>query len=254
MDVNGLRLYYEIHGEGRPLVLLHGALSGIRSSFGAYVDDLAKTHRVIGLEMQAHAHTADIDRPLRIKGMAADTIAALEQLGVEQADLCGYSMGARIAFQVALDRPDLVRKLVLMSLSYDESGFHPGALEQMAQLQPEWLIGSPWEQDYAASAPNPDGFPTLVAKVKDMNANLPRWTDEEVRSLQPPALLVGGDSDVVLEHVVHTFQLLGGGISGDTPAGLPRSRLAVLPATSHTMMVDRAELLLPMLRAFLDSS
>ena len=252
-EVNGLRLYYEIHGEGRPLVLLHGALSGIRSSFGAYLDELAKTHRVIGLEMQAHAHTADIDRPLRIQGMAADTIAALEQLGVRQADLFGYSMGAGIAFQVALERPDLVRRAVLMSLSYDESGFHPGALDQMAQLRPEWLVGSPWQQDYAASAPNPDDFPTLVAKVKDMNLNLPGWTDDDLRSLQPAVFLLSGDSDVVLEHVVHAFRLLGGGVSGDTPAGLPKSRLAVLPATSHTMMVDRAELLLPMLRDFLDS-
>jgi pimeloyl-ACP methyl ester carboxylesterase len=250
-DVSGLRLYYEIHGEGRPLVLLHGALSGIRSSFGAYVDELAKSHRVIGLEMQAHAHTADIDRPLRIKSMAADTIAALEQLGVAQADLFGYSMGAGVAFQVAQDRPDLVRKVVLMSLSLDESGFHPGALDQLAQLQPEWLVGSPWQQDYAASAPNPDDFPALVAKVKDMNANLPRWSDEEIRSLEPPALLLSGDSDVVLEHLVRVFRLLGGGISGDTPAGLAKSRLAVLPATSHTMMVDRAEVLLPMLRDFL---
>ena len=111
----------------------------------------------------------------------------------------------------------------------------------------------PWHDDYAASAPKPDDFPTLVAKVKDMNSNLPGWTDDDVRSLRPPAFLLTGDSDVVLEHVVRAFRLLGGGISGDTPAGLPKSRLAVIPATSHTMMVDRAELLLPMVRDFLDS-
>jgi len=252
-EVNGLRLYYEIHGEGRPLVLLHGAFSGIRSSFGVYLPELAKSHRVIGLEMQGHAHTADVARPLRVPSMAADTIAALEQLGVEQADLFGYSLGAGVAFQVALDRPDLVRKIVLMSLSFDNSGFHPGALEGLAQLQAEWLVGSNWHQEYMSTAPDPAAFPQLVEKIKDLNANLPQWTDDEVRSLQPPALVLSGDSDIVPEHLVRFFRLLGGGISGDTPAGLPRSRLGVLPATAHTMMVDRAELLLPMLRDFLDS-
>ena len=251
VKTNGLAMYHEIHGEGRPLVLLHGALSATQSSFGAYLPHLARAHQVIALEMQAHGHTADVDRPLRIPAMADDTVAALRQLGVEQADFFGYSMGAGIALDVAIRHPELVRKLVVASLTFDKSGFHPGLLEGMAQLRPEHLVGSPWQQEYARVAPNPDAWPALVEKVKDMNFNLPQWSDDEIRSLRPPTLIAAGDSDVVPEHAVRMFRLLGGGVSGDTPAGLPKSQLAILPGTSHTMMVNRAEMLLPMLSAFL---
>ena len=249
--INGLSMYYEIHGEGFPLVLLHGALSATSSSFGKYIPELAQSHQVIALEMQAHGHTADIDRPLRVRTMADDTVAALKELGVEQADVFGYSMGAGIALDVAIRYPQLVRKLVVASLSFNKSGFHPGLLEGMQFLRPEHLDGSPWQQEYARVAPNPAAFPALLEKIKDMNSNLSEWSEAEVRSIQAPTLIVLGDSDVVLEHAVQMFRLLGGGVSGDTPAGLPKSRFAVLPATSHTMMVDRAELLLPMLSAFL---
>jgi pimeloyl-ACP methyl ester carboxylesterase len=254
VNANGLRMYYEIHGEGRPLVLLHGALSGIGSSFGRYIPELARTRQVIGLEMQAHGHTLDIDRPLRIHTMAEDTVAALRELGIEQVDLFGYSMGAGIALEVAIRHPDLVRKLVVASLTFNKAGFHPGLMEGLAQLQVEHLSGSPWQLEYASVAPHPEAWPALVAKVKDMNFNVPDWSEAQIRSLQPPTLIAAGDSDVVPEHAALMFRLLGGGVFGDTPAGLPRSRLAILPGTSHTMMVDRAEMLLPMLSVFLDAT
>jgi pimeloyl-ACP methyl ester carboxylesterase len=246
-------MYYEIHGEGPALVLLHGALSATASSFGRYVPELAKTRRVVALEMQAHGHTADIDRPLRIPTMAEDTVAALRELGVERADFLGYSMGAGIALDVAIRHSELVRKLVVASLTFNKSGFYPGLLEGMAQLRPEHLAGSPWHEDYMRVAPNPENWPALVEKVKDMNFNLPEWSEEDIRSIQAPTLIAIGDSDVVPEHAVQMFRLLGGGVSGDTPSGLPKSQLAVLPGTSHTMMVDRAAMLLPMLAAFLDA-
>jgi pimeloyl-ACP methyl ester carboxylesterase len=254
IDTNGLRMYYQEAGEGRPLVLLHGAFSGAQSSFGNYQAELAKERRVIALEMQGHAHTADIDRPLRVCTMAQDVVGALPELGIEQADFLGYSMGGGIALDIGIRHPDLVRKLVLMSVSYDNSGFHPGLLDGLSQLRAEMLVGSPWHADYMASAPRPEDFPKLVEKIIDANQNLPEWSDDEVRSIQVPTLLVTGDSDVVLEHMVRFFRLLGGGIFGDTPAGLAKSQLAVLPGTSHTMMVDRAAVLLPILRAFLDQA
>ena len=243
IDTNGLRMYYQEAGEGRPLVLLHGAFSGAQSSFGNYQAELAKERRVIALEMQGHAHTADVDRPLRVSTMAQDVVGALPQLGIEQADFLGYSMGGGIALDIGIRHSDLVRKLLLMSVSYDNSGFHPGML---GRRRPH---GRPSPM---ASAPRPEEFPKLVEKIIDANQNLPEWSDDDVRSIQPPTLLVTGDSDVVLEHMVRFFRLLGGGVFGDTPAGLPKSQLAVLPGTSHTMMVDRAQVLLPILRAFLD--
>jgi pimeloyl-ACP methyl ester carboxylesterase len=254
VTANGLLMYYEIHGEGPPLVLLHGALSATESSFGKYIPTLAGTHQVISLEMQAHGHTPDIDRPLRIRTMADDTVAALRELGVGRADFFGYSMGAGVAFDIAIRHPELVRKLVVASLTYNKSGFHPGLLEGMQMLKPEHLAGSPWQLDYARVAPNPDAWPALLEKVKEMNLNLPDWSEDQILSIEAPTLIVIGDSDVVPEHAVQMFRLLGGGVSGDTPAGLPKSRFAVLPATSHTMMVDRAEVLLPMVMDFLDAT
>ena len=252
LDVNGLSMYYQEAGAGRPLVLLHGAFSGTQSSFGKYLPELAKGRRVISMEMQGHAHTADVDRPLRVRTMAEDVVGGLRRLGIDQADFFGYSMGGGIALEIGIRHPEVVHKLVLASVSYDSSGFHPGMLDGLSQIRPEMFVGSPWHDEYTSTSPRPEDFPRLVDKIIDMNKNLPEWTDDEVRSLQAPTLLVSGDSDVVLEHMVRFFRLLGGGIFGDTPAGLSRSQLAVLPGTSHTMMVDRAEVLLPILRAFLD--
>src|SRR6266571_351890 len=212
LDTNGLQLYYQEEGAGRPLILLHGAFSGTQSSFGKYIPELAKSHRVISLEMQGHAHTADIDRPLRVRTMAEDVVGALPLLAVEEADFFGYSMGGGVALEIASRHPELVRKLVLASVSYNSSGFHPGLLEGLSQIRPEYLVGSPWHDEYAAAAPRPEDFPVLVEKIIEMNQNLPDWSDDEVRSIQAPTLIVTGDSDVVLEHIVRFFRLLGGGV------------------------------------------
>src|SRR5438876_6729505 len=128
-SVNGLNMYYEVHGAGRPLVLLHGALSAIDTSFGKVLPSLAKSRQVVAIEQQAHGHTADIDRPLTIEQMADDTVALLHQLELDEVDFFGYSMGAGIALQIAVRRPDLVRKLVLASPAYSRDGLHPGLLE-----------------------------------------------------------------------------------------------------------------------------
>lgn len=127
--VNGLEMYYEIHGEGQPLVLLHGAFSAIGISFGALVPGLAKGRKVVGFELQAHGRTADIDRPLSMEAMADDVAAAIKQLGLGPADVFGYSMGAGVALRVAIQHPAVVRKLVFMSATYTLSGVHPGLME-----------------------------------------------------------------------------------------------------------------------------
>src|ERR687889_267639 len=125
-SVNGLEMYYEIHGSGPPLVLLHGAFSAIGTSFGELLPALAQTRQVIAFELQGHGRTADIDRPLTMEGMMADVAAALPQLGIEQADVLGYSTGGIVALHLAVQHPELLRKLVLMSVSYTLSGVHPG--------------------------------------------------------------------------------------------------------------------------------
>lgn len=252
--VNGLNMYYEIHGTGQPLVLLHGAFSAIGTSFEALLPELAKTRQVIAFELQAHGRTADIDRPLSLEQMADDTAAALQHLGVDQADFFGYSMGAGVALQIAIRHPELVRKLVLASVTYTMSGIHPGLMEGLAEMKPEMMFGSPWHEEYTRIAPHPEHFATLFAKKTQMDRGLQDVPAETIRAMQAPTLLIIGDSDLVRpEHAVDMFRLLGGGVFGDTPAGLPNSQLAVLPGTSHVTLVYRADLLLAIIPPFLDA-
>jgi pimeloyl-ACP methyl ester carboxylesterase len=251
---NGLKMYYEIHGEGQPLVLLHGAFSAIGTSFGKLLPELAKSRQVIAFELQGHGHTADIDRPLNYEQMADDTVAALQQLGIEQADFFGYSMGSAVALQVAIRHPEMVRKLVFASVSYKLDGLHPGLMDGLAQLTPDMMVGSPWHEEYKQIAPNLDDFDTLFTKVMQMDQELEDIPDEVIAAIKSPALLIIGDSDIIRpEHAVEMFRLFGGGIMGDTPAGLPNSQLAILPGTSHVTLVDRADLLLPIIPPFLDA-
>jgi pimeloyl-ACP methyl ester carboxylesterase len=252
--VNGLNVYYEIHGEGQPLVLLHGAFSAIGTSFEHVLPGLAKTRQVIGLEMQAHGRTADIDRPLSPEQMADDTVGALEHLGIEKADFFGYSMGSDIALHVVVRHPDVVRKLVLASATYTLTGVHPGLMDGLAEMKPEMMFGSPWHEEYLRIAPRPEDFTVLFEKKTQMDRELRDFSAETISAITAPTLLIIGDSDLVRpEHAVEMFRLLGGGVFGDTPAGLPASQLAVLPGTSHVTLVDRADLLLAIIPPFLDA-
>jgi pimeloyl-ACP methyl ester carboxylesterase len=249
-----LDLYYEIHGAGPPLVLLHGAMSTIQTSFGKVLPALAEGRQVIAIEQQGHGRTPDIDRPLSYQQMALDTAALLRQLGVARADFYGYSMGAGIALELAIRDPDLVRRLVVASLAYSKEGFHPEIVEGIESTSPEDLAGSVFEAAYAEVAPNPSDWPGLVAKCAGLDREFGGWTPHEIESIKAPTLLIIGDADIVRpEHAVEIFRLLGGGVEGES-AGLPASRLAVLPGTTHLSVVDRSEWLPSMISTFLDAA
>ncbi len=251
--INGLNMYYEIHGEGQPLVLLHGAMSAISTSFGAVLPELARRYQVIAVEQQGHGHTADIERPFTLEQMADDTAALLNHLGIEQADFFGFSMGTGVAVHLTLRHPERVRKLVLATTSYNHEGFAPGLLEGISALQPEMMIGTLWQQEYAHIAPDPDHWAALVNKTKALDLSIPDLSEDTVRSIKAPTLLIFGDSDIVLlEHMIALFRLLGGGVPVDA-SGLSRSQLAILPGTTHTGLVERADLLLSIIPAFLDA-
>ena len=256
--LNGLEMYYEIYGgdqgSGPPLVLLHGNLWTIVTSFGKVIPTLAERRRVIAVEQQGHGHTADIDRPFSVGQWAEDTTALLRHLGIEQADFFGYSSGGGVALDIALRSPDLVRKLVFAGgTSYSRDGFYPEMLAGSESMKPEDLDGSPFQQAYASVAPHPENWRRLVMKVAEMDRATDGWPSGVIASLKPPALLIVGDSDIVRpEHVVAMFRLLGGGVPGDI-VGLPRSQLAILPGTTHVMLPDRAEWLASMVLAFLDA-
>ena len=254
--IGDLNMYYEVHGRGRPLLLLHGAYMTI-DMMGPLLSGPAESRQVIAVEQQAHGHTADIDRPLTYEGMADDTAGLMRHLDVGHVDVLGYSMGGGIALQVAIRHPSLVRKLVLASASFTSDGMHAAALEMFPSITPELFKGSPIEEAYLRTAPDPDGFPRLVEKLKELDTTPFVWPKEEIQAIRAPTLIVLGDSDGVrLEHAVELFGLRGGGVMGDLN-GIPASQLAVLPGTSHFAppgfgVLDRAEWLLPMIGAFLN--
>jgi len=251
--VNGLKMYYEIHGTGQPLVLLHGAFSAIGTSFGQLLPGLAESRQVVAFELQAHGHTADIDRPLSLETLADDVAAAIKELGFDSADVLGYSMGAGVALQVAIRHPEVVRKLILASVSYTFSGIHPGLMDGLGNMTPEMMHGSPWHDEYMKIAPHPENFAQLFAKKTEMDRQTKDIPAEKIQAIQSPTLLIIGDSDLVRpEHAVEMFRLLGGGVFGDTPAGLPKSQLAIVPGASHVSLASRTELLVPMINSFLD--
>src|SRR5579872_4791545 len=192
--VNGLEMYYEIHGSdgsGPPLVLLHGNLSTIGTSFGKVLPALAATRRVIAVEQQGHGHTADIDRPFSIGQWAQDTTALLRHLKIAQADFFGYSSGGAVALEIALRSPALVRKLVWAGgTSYRRDGIYPELLAAGEVMKPEDLDGSPFQQEYARIAPHPEQWHRLVTKIATLDRATQDWSREAIASIKAPALLI----------------------------------------------------------------
>jgi pimeloyl-ACP methyl ester carboxylesterase len=253
--VNGLSLYYEVHGTGKPLVLLHGGFGviGMFAAFEHLLPTLAKAHQVIDVELQGHGHTGDIDRPLSYEGMADDIAALIEHLGLANADLCGYSLGGGVALQTAIRHPDVVRKLVVVSAPCKRAGWYPEVLAGMAAITPEALVGTPMHAAYLRVAPNPEDWPRLANKTRQLLGQDYDWSTA-VAAIEVPTLIVVGDADSVRPaHAVEFFGLLGGGKGDGDMRGLPASALAVLPATTHMDILTRVDLLLSIIPPFLDA-
>ncbi|OYD61014.1 alpha/beta fold hydrolase [Rhodococcus sp. OK302] len=250
--VNGLELYYEIHGTGRPLVLIHGGLDTIDSAFGTLLPDLAKTRQVIAVELQAHGHTADIDRPLRYELMADDIVGLVTHLGLEKVDVLGYSLGGGVAQQLGSRNPDLVNKLVVISAPYKSDGWYPEVRAGMAAMNPDAMTATPMHEIYAQTAPKPSEWPVLVTKTRELLAENYDWT-AAIASITAPTLVVIADFDSVrLTHAVELFGLLGEGKADGAMGGAPSSRLAVVPGSLHYNILSRTDLLLPIISPFLD--
>ena len=253
-SVNGVNMFYEVHGTGQPLVLLHGGLGGI-AEFAQLLPLLAESRQVIAVEMQGHGHTADIDRPLSFEQLADDVAALIKQLGFENADILGYSLGGGVALQTAIRHPDIVRKLVLVSTPFQRSSIHPEFLAGMSAMNADAagaMLDTPMYQFYASVAPNLDDWPALVSKVGGLLSQDYDWSSD-VATITTPTLIVAGDSDMLpASHAVALFELLGGGVAGGL-TGLPNSQLAVLPGTTHFTILTRTDLLLPVVTPFLDA-
>jgi len=237
---HGLQLYYETHGSGRPLVLLHGGLMTIDLNFGPLLEPLAASRQVIAVELQGHGHTADIDRPMTIEVLALDVLALLDHLGITEADLFGFSLGGLVAFAVALGAPTRVGKLIVASAdAHRPPGRESAPLDDDRMPTPADF--QTWRDAYAAVAPDPSHFEEFAARTSTMVHEFPGWTDE-LRSLQVPTLLIFGDRDFSpLPDVAEMFDIL------------PNAQLAVLPGTTHVGVTRRPGELAALITPFLDA-
>jgi pimeloyl-ACP methyl ester carboxylesterase len=251
--VNGINLYYEIHGTGKPLIMLHGGF-GTFEMFSPFSPTLAQNHQVIGVDLYGHGRTTLTDRPIRLEHMADDIAGFIHHLGFEKADLLGYSLGGAVALQTAIRQSERVNKLVVISTPFKRAGWHPEIQAGMASTAPEYFIGTPMHDAYIRVAPKPEDFPRFVTAMREGMSQDYDWT-EPVSALKIPTLIIAGDSDALPpSHAVEFFKLLGGGLkdAGWTGEQLIPSQLAILPAATHYNIFSRADLLLPVLVPFLD--
>ena len=243
--VNGLNLYYEVHGEGSPLVLLHGGLLTIDLNFAGLIPELATRHQVVALELQGHGRTADIERGITPANSAADVVGLLDHLGVESAHVLGHSMGGAVTMELAVNHPTRVRSVVPISITVRPEGMHEDFSdpEKMAAStrMPTQAHFAEMTEAYARLSPHPEHFTDFMTTMSQSAADLRSWSDEQLAGITAPVLLVLGDHDfTTLEHAALMHRLI------------PGSQLAVLPATTHMEVTQRVELLVPLLARFLD--
>jgi pimeloyl-ACP methyl ester carboxylesterase len=235
--VNGLNLYYEIHGTGEPLILLHGGL-GSTEMLGHLIPRFSNSRQVIALDLQAHGRTADISRPITCEALADDIAAFMKYLHVETADFMGYSLGAAVSLQATIRHPEIVGKLVVVSTVFKRKGWYPEILAAMAQLGPamaEKMKSSPLYKSYASIAPRPDDWPVLVTKMSELLKMEYDWS-RGIAAIKAPTMLVFGDADSMPpSHIAEFFGLLGGGKKdgGWDDSGISNARLAILPGLTH---------------------
>jgi pimeloyl-ACP methyl ester carboxylesterase len=253
--VNGIDLYYEAHGTGDPLILLHGGLASTEM-FKDILPTLAKHRHVITVDLQAHGRTADINRPMTFEAMGDDIAALIQHFGLGRADLMGYSLGGNTALQAAIRHPDLVKRLVLVSIPFKRRGWYPenlAGMDGMGAEASDAMKQSPIYQNYASIAPRPDDWPVLLTKVGKLLRQEYDWS-QDVKALKTPTLLVYADHDAVrLDHIVEFFKLLGGGQkdAGWDRSGMTNHRLAILPGVTHYDLIT-SPLLVSAVTPFLD--
>jgi pimeloyl-ACP methyl ester carboxylesterase len=238
VEANGVNYYYEIHGKGEPLLLLHGGLGSIDMFRSGVLPALAKNRRVIAVDLHGHGRTALGERPISLPDMGDDMAAVLKKIGVAQADVLGYSLGGGVAFRLAVQHPEMVRRLAMVSAGYAQSGFYPEMLPLQAQVgaaMAEPMKDTPMYKSYVKVAPRPEDFPRLLDRMGEFMRKPYDWS-EDVKKLSMPVMLVYADSDMYRpEHIVSFYQLLGGGLkdAGWQRENMSRNRLAILPDLTH---------------------
>lgn len=250
--VNGIRVYYEVYGEGEPVILLHGAFYTIDLNWGQLIPGLSATRKVIAIEFQGHGHSPYSERQLDIVTLARDVEGVMDYLGVDRADVAGFSMGGYVAYQFAVQSPERLKKLVIISSTYKSAGWLPIVNSELEDLKPEIFDDSPLKTAYDAVAPDKtkwSGFLTQMLRFTGVEFDC---GDSNIAKITSPVLIIAGDNDGLDKvELMKTYQLLGGGIAADM-SPMPASRLAIVPSQGHVSLMMQTDVILGYMEAFLN--
>ncbi|NOT46169.1 MAG: alpha/beta hydrolase [Acidobacteria bacterium] len=249
--VNGIKVYYEVHGEGKPIILLHGAFYSIDMNWAELIPDLSKTRKVIAIEMQGHGHTPYSDRKLDIRTLAKDVEGVMDYLKIDTADVAGFSMGGYVAYQFAVQSPKRVRKLVIISSTYKSTGWLPVVNGGFKDFKPDFFDNTPIKTAYDAVAPDKTKWRQFIKQMIDFAAVPFDVGDSNIAKITAPVLIISGDNDGLDKvELAKTYQLLGGGVSADL-APMPKSHLAIVPSQGHVSLMMQTKTILGYLDGFL---
>ena len=248
---NGIKVYYEVYGEGTPIILIHGAFMTIAGNWGELIPELSKTRKVIAIEMQGHGHTQYSDRKLSDTMLASDVAGVMDYLKIDSADVAGYSMGGSVAYQFAIQSPKRVRKLVIISSAYKSTGWVPEINNAFKNMKPEMFAASPMKDAYDAVAPDTTKWTKFLEQMFAFAASPFNLGDANISKISAPVLIISGDNDGLDKmELMKTYKLLGGGVSADLQP-MPKSQLAIVPSQSHVSLMMQTTTILNYLNGFL---
>jgi len=249
--VNGIKVYYEVYGEGRPIVLLHGAFYTIGMNWGQLIPELSKTRKVIAIELQGHGHTPYSERKLDLATLASDVEGVMNHLKVDSADVAGYSMGGSVAYRFATQYPKRVRKLIIISSTYKTSGWQPEVTNAFKNMKPEFFTNTPIKAAYDEVAPDKTKWTKFLEQMIAFAGEPFDLGDANIAKITSPVLLISGDNDGLDKiELVKTYKLLGGAVLADF-VGLPKSQLAIVPSQGHVSLMMQSKTILGYLDGFL---
>ena len=249
--INGIKLYYEVYGEGKPIILLHGAFYTINMNWGQLIPELSKTRKVIAIEMQGHGHTPYSDRKLDIKTLAKDVEKLMDYLKIDSADVAGYSMGGTVAYQFAVQSPKRLRKLIIISSTYKSNGWLPIGNDALKDFKPEFFDDTPMKMEYDTVAPDKDNWRKFVTQMLAHIGENFNIGDANIAKIAAPVLIIAGDNDGTDKiELMKTYHLLGGGVFADMQP-MPKSQLAIVPSQGHVSLMMETTTILNYVNSFL---
>jgi pimeloyl-ACP methyl ester carboxylesterase len=249
--VNGINVYYEVYGEGKSIVLLHGAYMTIDMNWGQLIPELSKTRKVIAVELQGHGHTPFSDRKLSRATLASDVEGVMDYLKIDSADVAGYSFGGSVAYQFAIQSPKRLRKLVIISSTYKSNGWEPEVNNNFKKLKPEFFTNTPLKAAYDAVAPDKTKWTRFLEQMIASAGQPYDMGDTNIANITSPVLLIAGDNDGLDKiELIKTYQLLGGAVCADFGA-MPKSQLAIVPSQGHRSLMTQTQTIFGYLDSFL---